>query len=217
LKTKLVRGLGLDKATQLYADLNKKDREKLAPKKEGLNIEGLCASADGKTLYIGFRNPRPKDILTRRSKALVVPLLNPDDIVEKGEAPVFGEPILWDFGGLGIRSMEYSVFHKTYFIIAGEADESDEFALYRWSGKKGSKPVFVKKLDTKKKNLTPEALIPFENSNRFLLLSDDGSLLIKVAGPHECMEGEYRKDGTCENKFLLDPNKKTFRAFWLVP
>ena len=50
-----------------------------------------------------------------------------------------------------------------------------------------------------------------------LLLSDDGSLLIKVAGPHECVEGEYRKDGTCENKFLLDPNKKTFRALWLDP
>ena len=217
LKLKNIRGLGLDQATRLYADLKKKDREKLAPKREGLNIEGLCASADGKRLYIGFRNPRPKDRLTRRNEALVVPLLNPARVVERGETPIFGEPILWDLGGLGIRSMEYSPFHKTYFIIAGEADESDVFALYRWSGERQNKPVLVQKLMTKSNNFNPEALIPFEGSNRLLLLSDDGSLPIKVAGPHECMEGEYRKDGTCENKFLLDPNKKTFRALWLIP
>lgn len=209
--------LGLEKATRLYADLKKKDREKLAPKEEGLNIEGLCASADGKMIYIGFRNPRPMDESARRHKALVVPLLNPDRVVEKGEAPVFGEPILWDLGGLGIRSMEYSPFHKVYFIIAGEADESDKFALYRWPGERENKPVFLQRLTEEAKSFSPEALIPFESSNRLLLLSDDGSLPIKVAGPHECIEGEYRKDGTCENKFLLDPNKKTFRAFWLIP
>ena len=218
LKTKLAQGLGLDKATRLNAfNLKKKDREKLAPKREGLNIEGLCASADGKMLYIGFRNPRPEDRRTRRNEALVVPLLNPDRIVEKKEAPDFGEPMLWDLEGLGIRSMEYSPFHKAYFIIAGEADERDNFALYRWTGERQSKPVLVQKLTVKAKSFGPEALIPFEGSNRLLLLSDDGSLPIKVAGPHECAKGEYRKDGTCENKFLLDPNKKTFRAFWLIP
>jgi len=214
LKMKKIRGLGLDQATRLFADLKKKDREKLAPKREGLNIEGLCASADGKMLYIGFRNPRPKNRLTRRNEALVVPLLNPNRIVEASEAPVFGESILWDLRGLGIRSMEYSPFHKAYFIIVGEADESDEFALYRWSGKRQNKPMLVQKLATGENNFNPEALIPFEGSNRLLLLSDDGSLPINVAGPHECMEGEYRKDGTCENKFLLDPHKKNFRALW---
>lgn len=218
LKTKVANGLGLDKATRLNADnLKQKDRQKLAPKREGLNIEGLCASADGKMLYIGFRNPRPRNRLTHRNEALVVPLLNPNRVIEKGEVSVFGEPMLWDLGGLGIRSMEYSAFHKVYFIIAGKVDESDEFVLYRWSGERQSKPVLIQKLIVEAKSFGPEALIPFEGSNRLLLLSDDGSLPIKVAGPHECMEGEYRKDSTCENKFLLNPNKKTFRAFWLIP
>ena len=218
LKTKVARGLGLDKATRLDTrNLRKKDREKLAPKREGLNIEGLCASADGKMLYIGFRNPRPKDGLTRRSEALVVPLLNPNRVVERGETPIFGEPILWDFGGLGIRSMEYSAFHKAYFIIAGEADEGNEFALYRWSGERENKPELVQKLTGEANSFGPEALIPFEESKRLLFLSDDGLLPIKVAGPHECLQGEYREDGTCKNKFLLDPNKKTFRAFWINP
>ncbi|MEJ2702445.1 MAG: DUF3616 domain-containing protein [Sedimentisphaerales bacterium] len=217
LKMKTASSLGLAKATRLYAKLKKKDREKLAPKREGLNIEGLCASADGKTIYIGFRNPRPVDKLTRRRAALVVPLLNPDRVIEAGESPVLGELMLWDLDGLGIRSMEYSPFHKTYFIVAGAADESDKFALYRWSGKKEGQPTLAQKLTAIASNFSPEALIPFENSNRLLLLSDDGSLLIKVAGPHECAEGKYRNDGTCENKFLLDPHKKTFRALWFTP
>ena len=74
LKTTAARRLGLDKATRFGADLKKKDREKLAPKDEGLNIEGLCAAAHGGTLYIGFRNPRPKDRPGGRAKAIVIPL-----------------------------------------------------------------------------------------------------------------------------------------------
>ncbi|OHB74983.1 MAG: hypothetical protein A2Z25_12435 [Planctomycetes bacterium RBG_16_55_9] len=220
LRTITARGLKLYEATRLdAADLKKKDREKLAPKEEGLNIEGLCASADGKTLYIGLRNPRSKNGLTRRSEAIVVPLSNSDRIVEISETPTFGEPMLWNLGGLGIRSMEYSSFHKAYYIIAGGPDDDDEggFVLYRWLGKPDENPVPVRKLDTGQRKFNPEAMVPFAGSGRLLLLSDDGSLLIKVAGPHECMEGEYRNDGTCPNKFLLDPNKKTFRALWLVP
>ena len=62
----------------------------------------------------------------------------------------------------------------------------------------------------------PEALAPFEQSG-ILLLSDDGTLPIAVSSPSECMEDELNSDGTCPNKFLLDPNKKTFRALRLTP
>jgi len=75
----------------------------------------------------------------------------------------------------------------------------------------------VRQLSFDKSNFTPEALIPFKNSTGILLLSDDGRLVIKVAGPHECMEGRFRADQTCLNKFLLDSNKKNFRAIWLTP
>ena len=215
LKTQDARWLGLDKATRFGEELKKKDREKLAPKNEGLNIEGLCASADGGTLYIGFRNPRPKDKQSGRTKALVIPLLNPDRVIEKGEAPVFGEPILWDFKGLGIRSMEYSHFHKTCFVIAGGPDEDEGFALYRWSGKPESPPELERELSLRDKKFSPEALITFEKSGRLLMLSDDGSLVVKVAGEWECLEGEYRKDGTTLNKYLANPGRKTFRGLWL--
>jgi hypothetical protein len=72
VKTENMRRLRLDRATRFDATkLTKKDRKKLAPKEEGLNIEGLCASADGRTIYIGFRNPRPVDRVTSHTKALV--------------------------------------------------------------------------------------------------------------------------------------------------
>ena len=214
IKTSDMRPLKLDKVTRFGADLSGKEREKLAPKKEGLNIEGLCASAVGGTIYIGFRNPRPLG-KSGRNEALVVPLNNPSKVIDSNEAPVFGEPILWDLKRLGIRSMEYSEFHKTYFIIAGAFDETARFALYQWSGQKDAQPELVKELS--QSNFSPEALVVFKDSERLLLLSDDGSLPVKVSGPHECMENEYREDGTCQNKYLLNPKRKTFRGIWLVP
>jgi hypothetical protein len=215
LKTPASRRLGLDKATQFGVELKKKDREKLAPKKEGLNIEGLCASPDGGTLYIGLRNPRHKDKQDGRAKAIVIPLLNPNQIIENGEKPIFGELMLWDLKGLGIRGMEYSFFHKTFFIIAGGPDGDEGFALYRWSGRPDSQPELQRKLNLGKSKFSPETLIPFDRSGRLLMLSDDGTILVKVAGEWECMQGQYNKDGTCPNKYLANPAKKTFRGAWL--
>ena len=210
--------LGLAQATRFDSSkLSKQERENLAPKRSGLNIEGLCASPDGKTIYIGFRNPRPYDRVSRRAKAIVVPLNNPKYVIERGSVPIFGAPMLWDLGGLGIRSMDYSDFHKAFFIIAGPYNEGPSFALYRWSGEKDKPPVLLRKLKPDRSGIKPEALISFKNSGKFLLLSDDGSLAIKVASPRECEEGELSGDGTCPNKFLTDQNKKTFRGIWLTP
>lgn len=215
LKVPHAAAFGFDRSTRLGENLGKRERRKLAPKENGLNIEGLCASVDGMTIFIGFRNPLPQDRAARGSCAIVVPLKNASDLVESGERPVFGAPALWYLGDLGIRSMEYSHFHEQYFIIAGRPDESDEFVLYRWSGARAA-PRPVRKLNSFGPGFTPEALVPFADG-RLLLLSDDGSLPIKVAGPSECEKGEYRRDGTCLNKHLTDPARKTFRGMWLAP
>jgi hypothetical protein len=217
LRTDYAKELGLDTATQLDVKSNKLDLQKLAPKSEGLNIEALCASADAKTIYIGFRNPRPYDKTNSCAKALVIPLENAADVIDKQEQPVFGKPILWDLHGLGLRSMEYSQRHKTYFIIAGPHDEKRQSVLYRWSGQSDQQPVLVRELSTGKDLFSFEALIPFKNTDRLLLLSDDGTLKINIADNSQCAEGMLLKDGTCLNKHFRNPDKKYFRAIWLEP
>jgi len=218
VKTMPARMLRLVEATRFDAsNMTKRELEILAPKIAGLNIEGLCASSDGKTIYIGLRNPRPYNKVSWRAQAIVVPLNNPKQVIERGYPPIFGDPILWDLGELGIRSMEYSHFHKAYFIIAGPHNEGPGFALYRWSGEKEQPAVLVRKLSFAQSSFGPEALVCFNNSGKFLLLSDDGSLVIKVSNPGECEEGELGVDGTCLNKYLTNQNKKTFRGIWLTP
>jgi hypothetical protein len=209
VKTKAARQLGLENVTRFGTNLKKQQRESLAPKNAGLNIEALCASADGNTLYIGFRNPRPYDPQTSLAQALVVPLNNP--------RPVFGAPILWNLRGLGIRSMEYSPFHKFYFIIAGSHNEESKFALYRWLGEENTQPDFVTELCTENYHFTPEALAVFKDSKRLLILSDDGSIEFNVSNPSECIAGELLPGGKCLNKHLTNTNRKRFKAAWLQP
>jgi hypothetical protein len=218
IKTEGIAQLELNSAAGLYtANMTKQHRKNLAPKISGLNIEGLCASPDGKIIYIGFRNPRRVDEDAPKGKAIVVGLNNARQVTEKSKQPIFTKPMLWDLGGLGIRSMEYSYFHKAYFIIAGPHNEGGNFALYRWSGRTDEQPKLVRQIVSQQPRFTPEALITFEGSDRFFLLSDDGSLEINVSGPAECMEGELLGSGKCPNKFLTNPNKKQFRGIWLKP
>jgi len=212
LVAKSLEGLGLGEAAgvdQVKVGTKKKGRKKLAPKDEGLNIEGLCASADGRSLYIGFRNPIPK------GRALIVPLENPAAVIEEGRPAALGKPLLWDLGGLGVRDLAYVEGLQGYFIIAGPQDEARRFALYRWSGKTEDQPVKVRDMGSEPTDFTPEALVGFGKDKGLLILSDDGSREVEVAGPHECKEGEYLGSGKCLNKSLLDHSRKTFRGLWL--
>ena len=210
----LLKSFGLEEATRFREKkLKKKELKKLAPKEQGVNIEGLSASADGKTIFIAFRNPRPKDPATGRSMAIIVPLINPETVIEKSAAPEFSYPILWDLKGMGIRSMEYSQYHKSYFIIAGPHDTKSSFILYRWSGKTKEHPIAVGTIEVD--NFTPEALMPVKNSNTIILLSDDGSKIVPVTDRSQCLPGELIDNDKCQNKHLVDPDKKTFGAMFL--
>ena len=203
------RQLGLDRAAPRDISMTKRQRKKLAPKQEGLNIEGLCASVDGRTLYIGLRNPRPGQ------RAVVVPLLNPAAVIESNRRPEFGPPILWNLRNLGIRAMTYSSFHRAYFIIAGSHQTQGAFVLYRWSGARTDPPQAVQQIDLGLADLAPEALVAFAGRPKLWLLSDDGARLVKVSGPQDCLPGEFLGNGTCQNKHLLDARRKTFRGVWL--
>ena len=66
----------------------------LAPKEDGMNIEGLCTAADGSSLLIGFRNPRPKS--EGEQMGLIIRLINPEAVVLDGEVPNFARPLALD-------------------------------------------------------------------------------------------------------------------------
>lgn len=161
--------------------------------KDGLNIEGLSRTSEG-GLLIAFRNPIPD------GKALLVPLENPDEVVD-GKAARLGKPMLLSLGGLGIRSIEYSEAQGKYLMVAGPHDDQGEFRLYRWSGVPTASPEPVAGIDFQ--GLRPEALVVYpEEKTRIQVLSDDGT---------EPVKGEECKDQT------VKPEDKRFRSIWINP
>lgn len=178
---------------------NLEKAETIAPKqKEGLNIEGLTATPDGE-LLIGFRNP------ITDGKALLLPLKNPLDLIQKDEDKViaiFGDPIEIDLEDLGIRSIEYWEAYQVYLIVAGAYDGSDKFGLYWWSGNAKEKPDKID-LANLPKDFRPESVLFYPHQkDRFQLLSDDGTII--------------RVDNTIckEIEDVNNPNKY-FRSVWV--
>jgi hypothetical protein len=165
------------------------EAEALPPKSPGgLNIEGMTAMADGSSLLIGFRSPVP------RGKALVVPVLNPKELLQEGARARLGEPRLLDLGGLGIRSLSW--WRGRYLIISGGTAGEATSRLFTWRGGDDA-PVPVNDVDLT--GLNPEAFFTPEQADEILLLSDDGSVPF---------------DGV-ECKRLKDPARKRFRGVWV--
>jgi len=172
----------------------------LAPKEQGLNIEGLCAMPDSNSVLIGFRNPQPS--AGDPDQALIIPLYNPEDVVLNGSLPDFGEPILLDLGGLGIRSMEYAPALGEYLIVAGShksgADEPVQI-LYRYNMTTG----VLNEIDSFE-IITPEGLFELPGSGDILVVSDDGMLLVETPAGYK-----YNK--------LLPIAQRTFRTHIIIP
>lgn len=190
-----VSTLGLDKATRF----GERERKRLAPADQGLNIGAICASHNSNMLYIAMRNPRPIRVMTGTPHALIVPLDNAADVIEKGEDPIFGEGMLWDLKGLGIVGFEYSPAHGEYFVVAGPHDIQGAFALYRWSGMKAYPPVRITLPGGNIGSLFASAVVPFENRNSLLLL------------------GEQTKDAIVSGHMTGGPPTASFLAFWYQP
>jgi predicted extracellular nuclease len=112
----------------------------LAPEPNGFNIEGLEVAPDGTTLLIGFRSP----LQGANGRALVVPVTNATALVTAnpttGTAAAFGQPMLLDLGGRGIRDLRRSATGD-YVILAGPPGTGTDFRLYTWNGTASNTPV----------------------------------------------------------------------------
>jgi hypothetical protein len=163
--------------------------EQRAPKAQGgLNIEGMTARPDGKSVLLGFRSPLVD------GRAIALPLENPLGLL-RGERARFGAAQLLDLGGLGVRSLSW--WHGKYLVIAGAVDREASARIFRWDGK-GATATAVPDLDLS--GLNPEGVVSFEDRDRVLLLSDDGELA--TIGGEPC-------------KRLADASRKRFRGHWL--
>lgn len=154
----------------------------------GLSIEGLGATLEGH-LLIGFRNPIPG------GRALVVRLLNPAELLD-GKPARFGEPVLIDLEGLGVRSI--AAVHDGYSIIAGPYHSGAGSRLYKWSGE-GS-PARSEQLEGLS-GLNPEGatLLADGRDSGLLVVSDDGN----------------RKAGNKRGKRPKKPAERSFRTAWI--
>ncbi|MDH4203397.1 MAG: DUF3616 domain-containing protein [Phycisphaerae bacterium] len=172
----------------------------LAPKVNGLNIEGLCTTADGSKMYIGFRNPRPE--IDGKIMALVIPLANPEAVVLTGADPNLEAPLFIDLDDLGIRSMQYSPGIGEYLIVAGSHQGGDDAPiqyLYNYDFTVQDRDKLATFSD-----ITPEAIFQFPDANDINLLSDDGTRLIDTPS------------GPVENKYL-PREQRTFRTRTIKP
>lgn len=105
---------------------------------------------------------------------MLVPLLNPTEIIEKGGRAKLGDPLLLNLDGLGVRDMV--AWSDGFLIIAG--DFVDRFQpgakpsrVFSW--KRGTTP---KDIGVDFGDLNPEAIIIMGDGDkaRILILSDDG-------------------------------------------
>lgn len=205
LKDPASAGLNLDAAVRKNEDLSKKEREKLAPKEKGLNIEAMAFVPDRGSLLIGLRNP-----LFKNRQAILFELINPSEVIE-GKAARFGRVLLWDLGQRGLRGMEYDPSQKRVLILAGPVDSEMTSALFTWDGDFEHDPNKVFEWPPETPPFTPEGIAIHPADDTLWIASDDGTLEIPVQSPDQCREGELLESGNCPNKYLADDLQKTFR------
>ncbi len=147
-------------------NLNSAENPTLSSKSPGaVSIEGL--SSKHNKLLLGFRNPIPEGM------ALVVPIVNPLEMVLYGSHAEFDEFIHLDLEGRGIRSIDYWPERDFFVIVAGSFDKTSDFAYFTWSGHRKHQPekLHSKGLDM----LNPEALVFYHGlSDKMQIISDDG-------------------------------------------
>lgn len=160
--TNLVADLARD---EKYRAFELADAAGLAPKAPGgFNIEALAATPEG-TLLIGFRSPIP------RSRALIATLRNPNAVIS-GQPAEFGDPILLNLGGLGLRDICTTT--NGYYLLAGPADGDVESQLYFWNGGSAA-PRLIPEIRFGKSNPEGICYLDFGNGSDYLILSDDGA------------------------------------------
>ena len=198
----------------------------MIPKRiDGFNVEGLTLKTNGNgAAYIAFRAPCvPKKGVTptssNRKYAVMATVENFEQIFsgsgKSSTTPQVGAPVLFDFGGLGIRSIER--VGDYYVIIAGLFEGGGTPKAYLWDGttNENADPITVNGGNLTEMSLAleniavggdghPEALTARQEDNKLYLniVCDGGS-------------ADMYNDGKENKDYSADSNKNPWAKFRL--
>ncbi|SFA53434.1 hypothetical protein SAMN04487972_1112 [Paracoccus halophilus] len=137
-----------------------------------LNIEGLSYYREAGHLLIGLREPMIEE------RSLILVITNPDAVFEREAAPRFGDPILLDLKGGGIRALSYDPVLRSFLIVNEiEGYEGNRYSqLWSWSGEPDAAPEPVALPDIiNLNNVESIDAITIDGEPRLLLMSDEGN------------------------------------------
>lgn len=173
-------------ASPLLSQVNLEDATQTRPPNESaMNMEAMTASPDG-GLWIGLRSPLHEE------RAVLVLIGNPNELPRGGRARIDRVEFL-DLGGLGARGLTFD--RGDYLIAGGPASKGKFERLYRW--RPGTTPAELTQTWPADFNVEGFFNDPGQ-SNRIMILSDDGDLLVDAV--------------PC--KKLPDPSQRRFRGLW---
>ncbi len=172
VNTNVFRGLeaALASLESSLADAERKLTKTRGPS-PGLNIEGLAWDPRTNHLLFGLRGP------LHNGRAIIIALENPDDVFERGAAPLLAQPVDLDLEGQGIRDISYDPDIGAFLVVAGASGMSawGHAALWSWSGGQAA-PVHLRAsvLDP----LKPEgvSVATVAGQRVILFVCDDGTL-----------------------------------------
>ncbi len=166
-----------------YVQSRLKDSLKLKDKQlDDINIEGLAFDATKEILFIGLRSPAYK------KKAIILSLLNPYDLFNKKQNPVFDdEIILLDLEGAGIRAIIYDKKNNRY-LLAGEAENKKgklRSRIWAWDGQPNGKVSRLQVSQIKgAKNIEGLTIVQHQGSPVLLFVCDNGEKKNKEGGSY---------------------------------
>lgn len=136
-----------------------------------LNIEGMTYYRQTQELWLGLRDPRAAD------HSIIVPIQNPEEVFSGSGQPRFGDPILLDLQGGGIRALSYDPVLQAVLIVNEIEDEAGtkQSQMWRWTGDPGDAPEQLALPSLiNLNNVESIDSVTIHGEDRLLIMSDDG-------------------------------------------
>ncbi len=153
-----------------------------------LNIEGLSYYKEAQHLLLGLREPKALEL------SVILVIENPADVFERQASPRFGEPILLNLKGGGIRALSYDPVLQTFLIVNElENTKGDRYSqLWTWNGELETAPMPIKLPGIiNLNNVESIDSITIFGKARLLIMSDEGNAKQRI--PAKYMMLDYKQ------------------------